>query len=166
MQHRLAIVRHAKAQESGATDIDRELADRGRSDAVDAGRWLAGWGFVPDRALVSAAARARTTYDEMAAAAGWSAEVEASRNLYAADPDSALDLVHDVPEEVINLIVVGHNPTVGSLAQLLDDGEGDPGAERDMATGFATCSVAVFAFDGSWAHLDTATLEAAHVGRG
>ena len=31
-------------------------------------------------------------------------------------------------EAVGTLVVVGHNPTVGMLAQLLDDGEGPPDA--------------------------------------
>lgn len=166
MQHRLAIVRHAKAQEADATDFDRPLAERGRVDASEAGRWLAARGFTPDLALVSAAARARTSYDEIASAAGWDAEIDASRSLYAADADSALDLIREVPDDVMSLVVVGHNPTVSSLAQLLDDGEGDADAERDLMSGFPTCTVALFGFDGPWAALESATLEAAHVGRG
>ncbi len=66
------------------------------------------------------------------------------------------------------MVVVGHNPTMGSLAQLLDDGDGDADASDRMMAGFPTSAVAVFGFEGPWADLapGTATLRDFHVGRG
>jgi phosphohistidine phosphatase len=58
---------------------------------------------------------------------------------------------------VTTLVVVGHNPTMAYLAQLLDDGTGDEQAGRRMATGFPTCALAVFAVRGRWADLDLAS---------
>jgi len=65
------------------------------------------------------------------------------------------------------LVVVGHNPTIAYLAQLLDDGSGDDDAGREMAVGFPTGALAVFEVTGSWAELDLASarLVAFHVGR-
>jgi phosphohistidine phosphatase len=66
------------------------------------------------------------------------------------------------------LVVVGHNPTMAYLAQLLDDGSGDDEAGSQMARGFPTGALAVFDVAGSWTELDLASarLVAFHVGRG
>ena len=162
------VVRHSKAEQSGETDHARRLADVGRSDAEAAGRWLAGEDVVPDHALVSAAPRARETWDRLAAGAGWSVEPTLDEGLYSAGPDTALDLIRGTPPAASVLVVVGHNPTMAQLAQLLDDGEGDPDASNAMASGFPTSAVAVFEYDGAWTDLEitSARLVAFHVGRG
>ena len=80
------------------------------------------------------------------------------RALYHADPETALDLVRLVGDEVGAVVVVGHNPTVATLAQLLDAGDGDAEAGAAMAGGgFPAGSVAVFRYAGSWADLAWAT---------
>jgi phosphohistidine phosphatase len=165
---RLVVVRHSKAEQSGDTDHARHLIDRGRSDAEAAGRWLAGQDVVPDQALVSAAPRARETWEALAAGGGWSVEPHLDEGLYSAGPDTALDLIRGIPADTDVLVVVGHNPTMAQLAQLLDDGEGDPEASNAMASGFPTTAIAVFEYDGAWADLDltSARLVAFHVGRG
>jgi phosphohistidine phosphatase len=165
---RLVVVRHSKAEQAGETDHARRLIDRGRSDAEAAGRWLAEKNVVPDHALVSAAPRARETWDALSAGAGWSVEPVLDEGLYSAGPDTALDLIRGTPADAGVVVVVGHNPTIAQLAQLLDDGEGDPEACTAMASGFPTSAVAVFEYDGAWADLDltSARLVAFHVGRG
>ena len=162
------MVRHAKAEQSGETDHARRLIDRGRSDAEAAGRWLAVKGVVADHALVSAAPRARETWEALAAGAGWSVEPNLDEGLYTAGTDTALDLLRGSPADAGVLVVVGHNPTMAHLAQLLDDGEGDPEASTAMASGFPTSAVAVFEYDGAWADLEltSARLVSFHVGRG
>jgi phosphohistidine phosphatase len=164
---RLVVVRHAKAEQSGESDHARRLIPRGRKDAESAGRWLAGEGVVPDHALVSAAPRARETWESLAAGAGWSVEPDLDEGLYSAEPDTALDLIRRTPPDAAVVVVVGHNPTMGQLVQLLDDGEGDPAASNAMVRGFPTSAVAVFEYDGVWADLDitSARLVACHVGR-
>jgi phosphohistidine phosphatase len=165
---RLVVVRHSKAEQSADTDHARGLLDRGRSDAVSAGQWLARQGVVPNHALVSAATRVMETWTALASGAGWEIEPSVDEGLYSAGPDTALDLLRRTPAEAGVLVVVGHNPTMAQLAQLLDDGEGDPEATNAMATGFPTSAVAVFEYDGEWADLDltSARLVAFHVGRG
>ena len=150
-------MRHAKAEPGGETDHERELASQGWSDAVEAGRWLADGGFTPDAALVSSARRAASTW--LALAEGGSFEVVAtySDSLYAAGPETTLDLVRETDDGVSALVVVGHNPTMAYLAQLLDDGTGDEGAGRQMATGFPTGAVARFEVTGAWRELDLAS---------
>ena len=163
----LVVMRHAKAELHGPTDQERELAPRGCDDAAAAGRWLAGRGVVADGGLVSSAHRTVTTWERVAEAAGWEVSPLVSTALYAAGPESALDLVRETPEDVQCLVVVGHNPTMAYLAQLLDEGGGDADAQTAMAQGFPTSALALFEYDGAWAELDLASarLAAFHVAR-
>jgi phosphohistidine phosphatase len=154
---RVVVMRHAKAEPGGETDALRELAQRGWDDAVAAGRWLADAGLVPDAALVSSARRTASTWLAIAEGGSFEAEATYSDSLYAAGPETALDLLRETSEAVTTLVVVGHNPTMAYLAQLLDDGTGDEQAGRRMATGFPTGALAVFAVPGRWADLDLAS---------
>ena len=167
MSRQLVVMRHAKAEQDGPTDFDRPLAERGRRDGAAAGAWLAAEGITPDHALVSAALRTLETWEAVASGAGWDLAPELDRGLYAAGPETALDLVRLVDPGVERLMVIGHNPTMAVLAQVLDDGTGDVGVAASMAGDFPTSAVAVFSYDGAWADLDegTARLDAFHVGR-
>lgn len=165
---RLVLVRHAKAEQAAPSDLERPLAESGHADARAAGTWLASQGIDPARALVSVARRARETWTGLAGGAGWSDEAEVSRLLYAAEPDTVLDLLREAPADAGCVVVVGHNPTMAYVAQMLDDGTGDEAAGTALTTGgFPTCSLAVFEYAGAWADLDltSARLLAFHVGR-
>jgi phosphohistidine phosphatase len=161
-------MRHAKAEQGGRTDFERVLTGRGHADAAEAGAWLATQGFAPDHALVSAAARTQETWTSLAEGAGWTLEPDYDRGLYSAEPATALDLISLVDDVVGSLVVIGHNPTMAYLAQLLGDGEGDPALEGELLGGFPTSATAVFAYDGAWADLSegSARLVGYHVGRG
>ncbi len=164
----LVVMRHAKAEPGGESDSLRELSQQGWDDSVEAGRWLAGSGTTPDGALVSSARRTRSTWLALAEGGSFGVEPTYSDGLYSASPETALDLVRETDDGVSVLVVVGHNPTMAYLAQLLDDGGGDEGASREMATGFPTGALAVFEVTGSWSDLDLASarLVAFHAGRG
>jgi phosphohistidine phosphatase len=161
-------MRHAKAEQAGPTDFDRPLAERGRRDAAAAGKWLSETGFEPEYALVSAALRTRETWASVAEGADWELDPDFDRSLYAAGAESALDLVREMADDVDRLLVIGHNPTMASVAQLLDDGDGDPELSAELFSGYPTSAVAVFEYDGSWADLEEGSgrLVAFHVGRG
>lgn len=165
--HRLVVVRHAKAEAYGPSDFERELSPRGRRDAAAAGAWLAEHKVVADAALVSAATRTRQTWEVMAEATGWSAEPTFDRSLYGADEDAVLDLVAMTDEAVGTLVVIGHNPTIGMLAQLLDDGEGPADAVDRLMQGYPTGATAVFDLPATWARIGMgrARLALFHVAR-
>jgi phosphohistidine phosphatase len=168
VERRLVVMRHAKAEQDGPTDFERVLTDRGRGDAAEAGAWLATQDLAPDHALVSAAARTRETWTSLAEGAGWDLEPDFDRGLYTAEPATAVDLIALVDDAVRALVVIGHNPTMATLAQLLGDGEGEPDLESALLAGFPTSAIAVFAYDGAWADLaeGSARLVGYHVGRG
>ena len=153
----ILVMRHAKAEQLGPTDLERELSTRGREDSAATGRWLAEQQITPDHVLVSAAVRTRQTWESVAEAAGWSMEPTYDQGLYAAGPDTAFDLMRETPDEAGTLLVIGHNPTIAVLAQLMDDGEGDEAAGEAMTSGYPTSAVAVFEYDGDWSELDAAS---------
>ena len=94
---RLVVMRHAKAEPGGQSDHERALAERGHGDAADAGRWLAAQGFVARPRPRLDAARTQETWDAVAAGAGWDVEPDFDDGLYAAGPDTALDLMRETP---------------------------------------------------------------------
>ena len=158
---RLVLVRHAEAAHaghSGGSDETRELTDAGRRTARRVGAWLASRGIVADHGLVSSAVRARQTWEELCAGAGWDLDPELSRALYSAEPESALDLLRELPAGAGAVVMVGHNPTVASLAQILDDGSGEGQEETALVTrGFPPGSLALFEYDGAWVDLAQAS---------
>ena len=66
-------------------------------------------------------------------------------------------------------MVVGHNPTMAYIAELIDDGEGDVEATTGLVTrGFPTSALAVFTVEVGWTDLGPGTgrIEAFHPGHG
>jgi len=150
---RLLLVRHAKAAQDGATDSERPLTEGGARHAEEVGAWLTERDLRPDHALVSSARRAVETWEALVRGGGWDVEPGVDRALYTAEPETALDLVREVGDAP-TLALVGHNPTIASLAQLLDDGEGDADAGTELAaSGFRPGAVAVLELDGEWSDL-------------
>ncbi|MCL2541468.1 MAG: histidine phosphatase family protein [Nocardioidaceae bacterium] len=166
--HTLVVIRHAKAEDYAADDHARHLTDSGIAAADDAGRWLASSGVSADAAYVSAATRTRETWARLAGAAGWSVEPEYDDALYATDEDGVLEIVCRTDEAVGTLVVVGHNPSIGVLAQILDDGEGAADVTERLVSGYPTAGVLVLDVPGPWAALAPmgARPRAFHVGRG
>ena len=155
---RLVLMRHGQAEQDGQTDFERVLTERGRTDTASTGAWLARQGVTPDHALVSAATRAHQTWDSVASGGGWVLEPELDRGLYAAGPETALDILHTAPAEATTLVVVGHNPTIATVAQMLDDGDGDVEASTQMAMrGYPAGAATIFSYDGTWAELAEGT---------
>jgi phosphohistidine phosphatase len=167
----LVIVRHAKAQPFAEEDRARALTDRGRAAAVDIGVWLGRRGLVPDYALVSSALRTQETWEGIAqglAEAGVQApEPVHDQALYSGGIETVMECLHTVPDESRRVVLVGHNPTVATLVQLLGDATGDGDALRQISSGYPPGSVAVFTVPGPWAELEfsSARLDAAYVGQ-
>ncbi|HVH94043.1 MAG TPA: methyltransferase domain-containing protein [Nocardioidaceae bacterium] len=137
----LILLRHAKSDWSGDTaDIDRPLADRGRRQAPGAGRWLAANIDSIDLAVVSPAARTRSTWELVAAELNVPPHTRIDDRLYAASGDELLTVVRGLHDDVETAILVGHNPGMEELASLLT---GEPMAMK-------TSVLAVITVSGSW----------------
>lgn len=161
-------MRHGKAEPFAAEDHRRELTPRGRRDAAEAGAWLADHGLKPTHAYVSSAARALGTWASVTQTVRAEAEVSIEDSLYNADPDRVLDVLRGAPADAELVIYVGHNPAAASLAHLLDSGDPEPEAFRQLSEGYPTAALAVLAVAVPWSDLDEATarLVAFHVGNG
>lgn len=123
MPRTLVVMRHAKAEPSAASDFERELTVRGHRDATAAGRWLGAQGIVPNHVLVSAAARTRQTWEDVALGAEWPLDLAVyDDGLYSASTTTVLDVLETLDGTVL---VIGHNPTMAGLVQHLDDGGSD-----------------------------------------
>ncbi|MEU6176139.1 histidine phosphatase family protein [Streptantibioticus parmotrematis] len=147
---RIVLLRHAKADWPSVPDLERPLADRGRHDAPGAGRWLAGTGIVPDLALCSPAVRTRETWKLAAHELPRRPRTVYEERLYEATLGDLLALLNETPDEVAELLLVGHNPGMHALADALSGkAEGDL-LSRMNRGGFPTSSVAVVTFSGSW----------------
>lgn len=138
----LILLRHAKSDRSGdKDDIARPLAERGRRQAPEAGRWLRA--NIPgiDLAIVSPAVRARTTWDLVVAALDAPPPVRIDDRVYANSASDLLAVVRDAPEDADTVVLVGHNPGIEELVSRLT-------SERIE---MATSSIAVIALPCTWA---------------
>ncbi len=117
------MLRHAKSdwRAVAADDAERPLSRRGRRAAKAMGQLLARSRELPDRALTSPALRAASTLRLAMEAGGWSCPVETCPELYAG-PDEVLDLLRRERDDTGVLLVVGHEPTLSSLAGALVGG--------------------------------------------
>jgi phosphohistidine phosphatase len=148
---RLVLIRHAQA--AGAPrDRDRPLTPQGARRAAAIGSWLERSGSVPDRVLVSPAIRAAQTW-AAAASRVQGPQPTVDDRIYDNTVEALLAVLGELPDDVRTVAVVGHNPSIGTLAGALDDGLGDASARADLRGGFPTGAVAVFVVPGPFADL-------------
>jgi phosphohistidine phosphatase len=141
---RLLLLRHAKAERSqpGGRDRDRVLEARGRADARKIGDYLARHGFIPDRALVSPAARTRETWTLVAQAFERAPAMSDDERIYEGPPEAILKTIQDGGTDARTLLVIGHNPSLHELATLLI-AAGDVEARQRLKEHFPTTALAV-----------------------
>jgi phosphohistidine phosphatase len=150
----IIVLRHAKADWPAVPDHERPLADRGRKDAPNAGRWLAVAGIVPDLTLCSTAVRARETWKLFAHELPERPRTLYDDRLYEAAPGLLIEILQELPEDVHTVLLVGHNPGVQGLAEVLSgEFEGDTLA-RLRATGFPTAAIALIDVPAAWKALE------------
>lgn len=124
--HELILLRHAEAEPPATTGIDRDraLSDRGAREAADAGRWLAGHGAHPQRALCSPARRTTQTAELALAAFASPPALQSADEIYDASPGELLALL-DQHFDAESVLLVGHNPGIERLVALLVEGRSD-----------------------------------------
>lgn len=147
----LYLVRHAKSSWSNPllTDKDRPLNQRGRKSAPDMGRRLAEHGHRPDLILTSPAKRALTTAKKIAKELAYDeTDIVADDSLYFSGTGSMLKMLDGLDDRYQRVMMVGHNPALTSLLNILCDTKID---------NMPTCAVAVIGFEmESWSELDMA----------
>lgn len=146
---RLIIMRHAKAVAEGdGPDKERALTERGLKAAFAAGERLAKNHLIPGRILCSPATRTRQTLEQVMAGMGVAPPVVLQESLYAfGDGSPYLEAIAEEGREIGTLMVIGHNPSVHSLALRLSGHGSDPQALSEMRGKYPTAATAVLAFD-------------------
>jgi len=134
-------------------DQSRGLIDRGCKDAAKIGDYMAGHGLVPDRVVVSPAARCQETWKYAADAFGPAPPAISSEKLYDATPHAILGVVKDTPVNAHTLLIVGHNPGLHELALMLI-ASGDIDARERLREKLPTSGLVIidFALD-NWTKL-------------
>jgi len=120
----LLIMRHAKSSwdDPSLADFDRPLNERGKQDAPRMGEYLAAMGVRPDLIVASPAKRARKTARIVAEKLGYDKEaIRWVEGIYEASVQSLLYLVCSLPDEAEKVMLVGHNPGLTYLANVLGD---------------------------------------------
>ena len=150
----LVLLRHAKAAQEAPSDLERKLANRGHSDAAAVGRWFVEADHTFGLVLCSPAARTRETWADLAEAGVLAEDIWYDDRVYDASADDLLDALADVPDEITNVLVVGHAPGIPELAEMLADPErSDAESMHTMRRSFPTSGFAVLAVDVGWADL-------------
>ncbi len=137
----LILVRHAKSswKDESLSDLERSLNERGKRDAPRMAARLVERGIKPDLLLCSPAKRARKTATALIEAQKLAdASIEYQDSIYAANPNELLALIHQQPDDVQTLMMVGHNPSFSELANLLT-----PRAPENLPT----CGIAEIELD-------------------
>lgn len=161
----LLLLRHAKSSwdDPALDDFDRPLAKRGLDAAPAMGREIARRGWIPQKALVSAALRTRDTWRLVSGEWGTlRPEIEFSRAIYEASAADVLAEIRKTAKPVSTLLVVSHNPGMEDLAGRLASGRSDTGALDRLRAKFPTGALARFEFEGDWQHLKTGTARLTH----
>ncbi|WP_432139981.1 MULTISPECIES: SixA phosphatase family protein [unclassified Streptomyces] len=151
---RIVLFRHAKADWPQVTDHERPLAERGRKDAVEAGRRLADTGLPIDLALCSTANRTRETWKLAVHEFPHRPRTVYEERIYEASPGELIALLNETAEETRNLVLVGHNPGVHGLAEILSGSAENGAGEHMRRRGFPAAAFAVLSFDGDWKSLE------------
>ncbi|HSZ73549.1 MAG TPA: histidine phosphatase family protein [Rhizomicrobium sp.] len=152
MMKRLFLLRHAKAVAATPSDEDRErpLVERGRDDAHAMGIYLNKTHGAPDCVLCSPSARTVETWDVVSRGLDAMPDMRLVDALYLAPWSAILKLVRTVHDDVSSLLVIGHNPGMEELADILARKPKD-NAEKKRSEAldekFPTATLAVFHFD-------------------
>ncbi|MFD7304285.1 SixA phosphatase family protein [Streptomyces pharetrae] len=151
---RIVLFRHAKADWPQVNDHERPLAERGRKDAAEAGRRLVDTGIPFDLALCSTATRTRETWKLAVHEFAHRPKTVYEERLYEASPGELIAVLNETPDDAQNLLLVGHNPGVHGLAEVLaGSAEAEP-RERMNSRGFPAAAFAVLSFSGAWKTLE------------
>ena len=117
---RIFLLRHAQAAwpAPGESDFDRTLDDKGRIEASVIAGLVAGRGYMADRVVCSGARRCRETAETVCRAFGRDFPIKTAPELYHGMTDSYLAVIA-AERDAEALMIVGHNPTIEELLEML-----------------------------------------------
>ncbi|MCC7478446.1 histidine phosphatase family protein [bacterium] len=150
----LLLLRHGKSDWQHAdieSDYERPLAPRGVKAAKRMAEVIEEHDLIPELIISSPAKRALTTARLIETQIG-DVEVEENEDIYDADLNALLNVVHSLPDDVDRIMLVGHNPGFEDLTNTLSGRED---------TVLKTCNMAILNARrlSSWAEATEGTFE-------
>jgi len=121
------LLRHAKSShdDSSLKDFDRPLAERGRKDAPRMGKFVREVEALPGYIISSPAERARQTTLLFMESAGLDESLMSwNEDLYYGGARDYLHLIQKAPDEINDVLLVGHNPLIEETVSLLCNEQG------------------------------------------
>lgn len=117
----LILMRHAKSswKDSHLEDHERPLNKRGKKAAPLMGKVIHEMELVPQLILSSTAVRARETVEAVIDVCKYKGQVEYLDSFYMNEPTVYIDRLRTLPDEIERIMVVGHNPALEGLLQIL-----------------------------------------------
>jgi phosphohistidine phosphatase len=115
---RLYLMRHAKSDWNGyyVSDFERGLNKRGEKAAPMMGKILKEKNIKPDLIVSSPAKRAKITAEIIADKLGYNADkILFVPKIYEASVLDLFEVLHDLPDDVQSVLLVGHNPAMTGL---------------------------------------------------
>ena len=149
MTKRLILMRHSQAAHGGA-DFDRPLTEHGRRLASLQGSRMALDAGPIDLAIVSSARRCQQTFTALTSGGLKVAEKWDERELYFAGDYDALEMIRRLDDSIKTLLVLFHQPGVGSLTYHLTPFE----QREELRGGFSPATFALGEVSTTWESLD------------
>jgi phosphohistidine phosphatase len=128
----LTLLRHAKSSwdDSGLSDHERPLNDRGSRDAPEMAKRIHDAGIRPSLIVASPARRTWETAKALAAEISYPIEfLQRDNKLYLASLDTLIDYIGEQDVGFNNIVIIGHNPGMTDFANFLS-----PGITRNLPT--------------------------------
>jgi phosphohistidine phosphatase len=154
----LYLLRHAKSSwdAPGLDDHDRPLAPRGVKAARVVASEIGRRRISVDLVLCSSATRARQTLEAVVPDLAEPLDIRIGPELYASGAGDLLGRLRDVDEETLTVLVIGHNPALEELTELLA-GDGEPQALERLRDRFPTGALATLTTGRAWRDLGQGT---------
>lgn len=149
MSHLLYLLRHAKSdwKKEVVTDFERPLSKRGVSDARKMAAWLAKQANMPEIIISSPALRAYQTALIFSYALDIQAkDIHFDHRIYEAGLDTLMRIIRALPEQEKSILLIGHNPGLDFLLQVLCK-QAKPRTDGKLMT---TCAIAKIAVESRW----------------
>lgn len=148
---RIVVIRHAKSSWSDPSlaDFDRPLSKRGRNALSGLRDHIEDLALRPDLVMCSSSRRTRETLEGIRSALGRKARVDSDSALYGADAEMLLTKLQRLDDQITTVFLIGHNPGLADLVDLL----ADPATAAVAIDSFPTAAVAVLSVAGPWSGL-------------
>lgn len=151
----IVVIRHAKSSwdDPSVADHDRPLSKRGRNALSRLRDHIEGLELRPELVMCSSSRRTCETLAGIRPAFGRKARVESDSSLYGASAEQLVTELRRLDDQVTTVVLIGHNPGVADLVDLLAADPATGGAAIDT---FPTAAVAVLSVAGPWSTLQPA----------